>query len=211
MLAYEMAQQLRVQGEQIDLLALINPSTAEFDAFKSFSPLVNGIGTLLHMNRDAQGDFFLRVRHMIRHMYRNLFPFDRQLRDFPKLVSIDARLKRMFPTTDALHKDYISILSWIVPDYKPGYYSGKITFFWPGEELFLKDIWNKVSQAREVEEFVLPGTHLTVISKHIDTLAEYLRKCLARVQKEEIDHQEMHQQISLESKDVVSEKLRTVL
>jgi thioesterase domain-containing protein len=176
MMAYEIARQLQAQGQEVDRLILINPSNAE--AFKGIHDATDRIGTLLCMNKITKAEFFLRLRHMLRHIYRQLRPADRRVQDFSKLLAVDARLDSMFPPVEALYKDYVGLLTWIVPDYKPGYYPGKITFLWAQDELFLKDLWYKESQAKETEEFILPGTHMTVITEHIHLLAESLNACL---------------------------------
>jgi acyl carrier protein len=206
MLAYEAACQLQAQGQRVDLLALIAPEMAETDAFKGLSPLINGLGTLLHIGKNARGNFFLRVRHLVRHIYRSLFPSDIRLRDFQKLISIDARLQHAFPPVEALHKDYISILSWIVPDYQPGSYPGKITCFWPEEELFLKKAWYKATQASSSEDFVLPGTALTVIGEHIALLTERLSHCLSKTGQEGVDYQDLPAQVLVHGEDGALEK-----
>src|SRR5436305_3223702 len=176
MMAYEIARQLQAQGQQVERLILINPSNAE--AFKGIHDVTDRIGTLLCMTTVTKAEFFLRMRHILRHIYRHVRPAGSRVEDFPKLLSIDARLDKMFPPIEALYKDYVGLLTWIVPHYKPGYYPGKITFLWARDELFLKDLWHKESQAKEIEEFILPGTHMTVITEHIHMLAKSLNTYL---------------------------------
>jgi len=73
----------------------------------------------------------------------------------------------------------------------PSLYPGKITFFWPSDDPWhtVSGGWRKVAKAKEaqgVEAHVIPGNQETWRAEHLHALAERLRKCLSKAQKEVI-------------------------
>ena len=79
--------------------------------------------------------------------------------------------------------------------YVPQPYPGGVTHFWPGQDRVdhpngrtlgwraaANEDWRQV--AHEVEVHVIPGTHLTCRTTHVNTLAEHLKACLSKVQAE---------------------------
>ena len=99
----------------------------------------------------------------------------------------------LVPTTEALRQDYPGIFEWVDMGYMPsGLYPGKITFFWPSKEPWhtVSGGWRKVAEvkeaqeAQEVEFYVIPGNQGTWKTEHLNALAERLRKCLSKAQKE---------------------------
>ncbi|SRR6266487_1968760 len=91
------------------------------------------------------------------------------------------------PPTETLRQDYLGIFEWVDMGYMPhSLYPGKITFFWPGEEPWhiVSGGWRKVAEAQEVEVYVIPGNQRTWKAEHLHALAECLRMCLNKVQKE---------------------------
>jgi thioesterase domain-containing protein/acyl carrier protein len=69
--------------------------------------------------------------------------------------------------------------------YVPGRYAGRVTLLWP-EELPIDPAgdatcgWRKA--AAEVDTHIVPGGHLTCITKYVEQLAGRLKGCLARAQ-----------------------------
>jgi hypothetical protein len=71
----------------------------------------------------------------------------------------------------------------------PSLYPGKITFFWPRDEPWhtVSGGWRKVAEAKEVQEVevhIIPGNQGTWRAEQLHVLAEHLRMCLGKVQKE---------------------------
>jgi pimeloyl-ACP methyl ester carboxylesterase len=189
LLAYEMARQLQEAGERIDLLALIDPSPPiRFKAMRTISGLVSKLPGL-GVNMQAQ--LFLCVRHAYRHVYRTLCPSGRRIQDFGKLLVIDPRLERMFPSVEALYNDYIGVFTWLVLRHETGVYPGKISFYWPSEEPFGKKKWLPVIKAKageEIEHHIVPGTHMSCVTEHVQDLAACLSSCMSRVREETVNH-----------------------
>ena len=188
-LAYEMARQLQEVGERIDFLALIDPSAPV--RFKAMHAIGKRMSKLPGLRVDMQAQLFLRVRHAFRHVYRTLRPSGRRVQDFGKLLAIDSRLERMFPPVEALYNDYIGVFNWVVLRHETGVYPGKITFYWPSEEPFGKKRWLAVIKAKageEIEHHIVPGTHRSCVTEHVQDLAAYLSSCMSRVQEETVNH-----------------------
>jgi hypothetical protein len=184
-LAYEMARQLQEAGERIDFLALINPSAPI--RFKAMHAISKPVSKLPGLGVNMQAQLFLRVRHAFRHVYRMLCPFGRRVQDFGKLLAIDPRLERIFPPLEALYNDYIGVFNWMVLRHETGVYPGKITFYWSSEEPFGEKTWLPVIEAKageEIEHHIVPGTHMSCVTEHIQDLAACLDVCLSQVQEE---------------------------
>ncbi len=183
LLAYEMARQLQGAGERVDLLALINPTDpVQFETMRTIS---KPISKLLRLGANKQAHLFLSVRHALRHVYRILYPSSSRVQDFEQLLAIDPRLERMFPPIEALYKDYVGVFTWLVSRYKIGAYPGKITFYWASEEPFIEKTWLPVTEAKDsqdIENHVVPGTHMSCVTEHIQDLAECLSTCVSRIQ-----------------------------
>ncbi|GAC1389438.1 MAG: hypothetical protein NVS4B11_03610 [Ktedonobacteraceae bacterium] len=182
LLAYEMARQLHAKGQKVDLLLLINPAQPAY--LQSLRNAINRFGNLMGCSQDKQANWFLGLRHVLRHLYRYLHSSnDERLQDFEQLRQVDARFDAMFPPVEALRKDYVGIFTWLAAGYTPDHYPGKITFFWASEEHAIRMEWRKVAEATEVENYVVPGTHMTCITEHAHALAEQLSVCLSKAQK----------------------------
>ena len=170
LVAYEMARQLRVEGQTIDLLMLMDPAFVPM-----YRRLIHGfmrrIGSLLRLSEDKQLDLFLRLRHIYNYLRFSHYRKSKGL--------------SLIPTAEALRQhDWISIFDWVASEYVRRPYAGKITFLWCSEEPFRYRVaWRKVvKKAKEVEEYVIPGTHITSRTGHLDVLSEHLSRCLSEVQ-----------------------------
>lgn len=188
LLAYEIAAQLLESGQQIDLLALITPSVSG-----STNKLLSGIkrvSQLLHIQARRQLNWYLRLRHALRHIYRHLQPGSNKVLDFNKLADIDDRLNKMFPPVEALYNDYIGVFSWLVSEYEPRAYADRITLYWATEEPIIQETWSKVPVVqgkKELEHHFVPGTHMSCVTDHTQVLAELLGAHLQRTQREVAD------------------------
>ncbi len=185
LLAYEMARQLEREGEQIEFLGLINPS--EPVQFSPLRAVCEGLRKVRLVGSGRQADLFLRTRHAGRHVYRRLRPGGSRVQDFGKLLEIEPRLEAMFPPRDALYNDYVGVFSWAAADYKTGTYRGKITFYWAREEPAIAQTWHPVTRCKDpadIDDYVVPGTHLSSVTDHVQDVAEILSECLSRVEHE---------------------------
>jgi hypothetical protein len=93
----------------------------------------------------------------------------------------------MFPPRDALYHDYVGVLSWAAASYEAGIYQGKITFYWARDEPRISRTWQPVTrrkQPADTDEHVVPGTHLSCVTDHIQDMAAVLSKCLSGVEQE---------------------------
>ncbi len=185
LLAYEMARQLGAAGERVDFLALINPSVPV--QFKTMRVLSNMLERRLRLGAREQAHLFLRLRHALRHVYRRLRPSDMRVRDFDQLLDIDPRLDAMFPPLDALYNDYVGVFTWMVSRYETGIYPGKITFYWAREEPYIASTWSPVTEVKasaDIESHVIPGTHMSCVTEHIQELTAALVSCVSRAAEE---------------------------
>ncbi len=162
-IAFEMARQLRAQGQEVDFLALIEPGVAPL-SLRLSRGLISGICRLAKLGPDKQLDWFLRLRHILR---------------FP--VRKDARQLSLFPTVETLRQDETGIYAWIAADYLHRPYPGKVTFFWAKEKRdSRRALWGKINTecAEGGEMHIIPGEHYGLIDENIHLLSEQLSKCL---------------------------------
>jgi amino acid adenylation domain-containing protein len=176
LVAYEMARQLHAQGQQIDLLALIEPA---------FPPRLQAVATglihrtsqLLRLSRDLQLEGFLRIRHFYKYLRR-----ERKREDLDAFRRIDPSIFSLTPTFDALRQDDHALLDWIVTGYNYDPYPGKITLIWPQEEPFYGVWQRKATQEQERDLQFVPGTHIGCRTDHILSLAETLKRSVEQAQ-----------------------------
>jgi hypothetical protein len=100
------------------------------------------------------------------------------------LASSSFRLKALLPRVETLRQDWSNIYGWLVSNYTPDLYPGKITFFWTSEEPWRSDAWQKVVKAKEgeVETYINPGNHISSRTEYLPVLAQRLRECLNKAQ-----------------------------
>jgi hypothetical protein len=141
----------------------------------------------LRFGAREQAHLFLRLRHALRHVYRRLRPSDKRVRDFDQLLVIDPRLDAMFPPLDALYNDYVGVFTWMVSRYETGIYPGKITFYWAREEPCIESTWSPVTDVKasaDIESHVIPGTHMSCVTEHIQELTAALVSCVSEAAQE---------------------------
>jgi surfactin synthase thioesterase subunit/acyl carrier protein len=179
LVAYEMARQLRVEGEQVDLL-LVAPDIPT--RFKWVRDAISRLGQLMSIPQKRQMEWFLLLRHLQRHVYRSVHPSSDKLQGFERVLAVDGRLNAMFPAGSALRKDYEGVFAWLNAGYLPAPYPEEITVFWTQEEPLTRTAWQKVARIKEGEVRFMPGKHLTCVTAHVHLLAELLSSYLRRVQ-----------------------------
>jgi thioesterase domain-containing protein len=196
LLAYEMARQLQAQGQTVGLVLLMDP---DFPArHRSVRNVISRFCNLLRLGQEKQFEWFLRLQHVYRYVrfahYRRSTnaellgsveegdPGGKDSKAGP--TSSDPRLKALLPRVETLRQNWSNIYDWLVANYTPGLYPGKITFFWTSEEPRRSDGWQKVMKAKEgeVEVYINPGNHISGRTEYLPMLAERLRECLTKAQ-----------------------------
>ena len=184
LLAYEMARQLEEEGDEVEFLGLINPSEPVQSSV--LRTALDGVRSIGGDRSEGPADLYLRARHAMRHVYRRLRPHDSRVADFGKLLAIEPRLERPFPTRDALYGDYVGVFSWAAAAHRAGIYGGKITFFWAREEPTIAASWWPIVRDKDgsdIEEHSVDGTHMSCVTDGIDGLAVALGECLTRLER----------------------------
>jgi thioesterase superfamily protein len=173
--AYEMARQLEAEGQKVDLLVLMDSVPARFQLI---CEAIRRIGKLMRLGRDKQLDWFLRLEHAYRYL------LDRKSDDFEHIKTTDPRICSFFPPVESLRKEYPAVFYWSTSNYRPGFYPGKVSLFWDAAEPVRRKWWDKWAkgQDKEVEVHVIPGSHTTCKTEHLQGMAEHLHACLCKVQ-----------------------------
>jgi hypothetical protein len=195
LLAYEMARQLQAKGQTVGLLLLIDADSPD-SSNSLVRRVIGGFGKLLRMDQEKQFESFLSVQHVYRYLrfahYRS--STNAGLRgsseqggsesEESKAASSSFRLKALLPRFEVLRGDWLNIYDWLVADYRPSLYPGKITFFWSIEEPERAYDWRNVITAKEgeVEIYINPGNHISSRTEYLPVLAQRLRECLMKAQ-----------------------------
>ncbi len=182
LIAFEMAQQLRAQGQEVDLLALIEPRAGP-DLFRMLGPrviggLVSRAAAALRLRPEGRLDAFLALLHLYRVLrVRVLHPA--YYRDMRAKGLLDLPL---VPRATLLHRNWLGMFIWLTSHYRPRPYPGKLTYLWSREEPSNRRAgkWGSVTKASEVEVQFVRGTQTTCRTEHLHDLAEHLRRCLVR-------------------------------
>jgi pimeloyl-ACP methyl ester carboxylesterase len=180
LIAFEMAHQLRAQGQEVELLVMIEPRAGP-DLFRMLGPrviggLVRRASGLLRLHPRQHADVFLSLLHMYRFLrVRVLHPA--HYRDLHARGMLDLPL---IPKAEVLHQNWIGIFIWLTSQYIPRPYPGKLTYLWSREEPSNRRAgkWGSVTRASEVEIQRIPGTQTTCRTEHLHDLAKQLRACL---------------------------------
>lgn len=190
LLAYEMARQLQAHGQQVDLLVLIDPTSPAHFSDRLVRSTISGLGSLLRLPQKKQLYGFLWVRHLYRYLrfsdYRQAINTAERKRS--RRNAALRSLGALFPPDQTLNQDLGAIPTWMLSAYTAGPYPGKITFFWAHEEVAGAAKWQNLAQAaKETELHIIPGDHLSCLTKHLPSLAEAFRVCLRQVQEAELE------------------------
>lgn len=198
LLAYEMARQLHVQGQRVDLLVLMDPMGLVYPArHRLASGIINLVGELLRLGQDKQLNGYVLLRHLYSYLrspcYRKLEGYERfrwlsgeeveSGRKHNKVSFGLTRLNALFPRVEVLRQDYPATYDWIAMRYTPpALYPGKITFFWDSEQPWRRTGWCKAAETNEIEVHIIPGRQMPMRTKYLNVLAEHLNACLRKVQ-----------------------------
>ncbi len=166
LLAYEMSRQLVAEGQEVELLVLMDPVWLVYPRrLRMLRTMTNGVRNVAGLDSSAELDRFLQLRHAYR-IPRHVYSYARY-GDYRR--SRDWRFGR---------QDYPGIYDWIALGYKPAsLYPGKVTFFWTSTQPF-RSGWQAVEAAGKSELHILSGRHMTSLNTHLPELAERLRRVL---------------------------------
>ncbi|HEB83354.1 MAG TPA: alpha/beta fold hydrolase, partial [Gammaproteobacteria bacterium] len=191
-LAFEMAQQLQRQGEEVAFLVMIDSPGPDFINGECRRPAFDDTGIFTFLSKGVSGIFQnkLELNHSEFHQLSEAEKFDYILQnagDINDAKSLEAgreqlgRVIEMFKVSDYAERHYESSI-----------YHGKITMlrvqniddyeytgYKEHPELSNPTFgWDKLS-SHEVDVHFVPGTHMTMVAKpHVQELAKTLRRCL---------------------------------
>jgi thioesterase domain-containing protein len=178
-IVYEMARQLHADGEDVPVLVAIDAWSPGYH--RGFCRAIQSIAHLIHASRAWQLTTFLRVRHLFKwfHASRHHRQIDRA-----NWVSIDQRLQVLWPSSEALRKDYVGVFMWLSALYAPGFYPGKVSMLWNKEDPFYRKLWFHLNKWRDqaVTSEIVEGDHITIRTDFLQGLAMRIRAILTRNQ-----------------------------
>jgi thioesterase domain-containing protein len=176
MIALEMAQRLRAQGERVDFLLTIN-SQAWNVSLRSLRRLCRRLGTLGVLSPSNEHRLFLKFENALVAYWRLQYTVTHPRYTFHKIFG-RLRGERIPPARPSMLDLVYRRAAW---SYVPEPYAGPITLFVVDE--FGGDVfeanWRKVSN--EIEVYRMPGDHLGVVKEHVDVLGKQLGACLEAV------------------------------
>jgi amino acid adenylation domain-containing protein len=185
LLAYEMSRQLEQEGEEVEFLALVNPSAPFQQGLRQ--QMSDRLKRILHLPDAVQMTGYLRTRQALRHVYRRLRPQGSRVEDFGKLLVIEPRLAAMFPPRAALYRDYVGVFAWLAGFYQTGDYRGPITFYWAREiRAAGTETWRPLlgPGGPVHHDRIIEGALMTSVTEHIDGLARQLSQDLDQVSQD---------------------------
>jgi len=171
MIAFEMARQLRAEGEEIGLLALLDTYPARPARF-----VQRLAGHATNLKRLSRREKYEYVAHKARFAPRKI-----KSRVWRTIYNLLQRFERPLPRV--LHS-LTECNSLAAHRYVPQGYDGKVTLFWASGDLRasndLVEGWRALAIGGiEVQE--IPGNHLNIIKEpHVEVLANKLSECLSR-------------------------------
>ena len=197
--AFEMARSLEARGQQVGLLVIVR-ATAKNIRHAGMWRALKSLGALSARNAEWQQEWFQRWRCFVHDLEmrptrkRPTFVLE-QMRRLAKrwdvipsgrsdtehvpsqVAQLEAAGAQAHPSTD-FDRPY----RYLEDTFVPRKYPGRITLFWPEDDEEKPEdaasCWSKV--AREVELHVLPGDHITCITKYAPVMARELQTCLTK-------------------------------
>jgi thioesterase domain-containing protein len=181
LVALEMARRLQAQGEQVDFLLAIDTVSANV-RLRWLQVLVKRLAKTCNLSPEDEQRLFLTFHGAIVSVARRVESLGRSPKDF--LRNLYRRLRGM-PSTHGQPSVLDLAYRRAVHSYIPPPYPGRVTLFVTDElagKRFTRD-WRTVTEDCEV--YRMPGDHLTVVTQHIQVVAEQLRVCLERAQRQD--------------------------
>lgn len=186
LIAYEMAQQLRAQGQDVDLLVLIDPMAGPIRSLRIIGAVIRSVGHLLRVRPDQQVDWFLRLRYVSRVVRRACDENTEHVEGLMRRWRAEhARRFSLIPAAAALRQDWMAVFAWAVSGYRPRDYPGKITYLYARENPDSRMLWwgKATHESDNVVIHAIPGTHTTCRTDHLRDLAQHLRACLEQARQ----------------------------
>ena len=186
LVAFEMAQQLCHQGEQIALLALLDSQIALLALLDSDPPCIT--------SQKPEDDAALLVRLLREDLDLYLLEQLRQFELDEQLIYVvkQAKQKNLVPEDFDLAQAHhllkiYKLNAQAAQNYKPQYYSGSIVLFQASEtDADLESTWNEIVE--HVETYIVPGNHQTMLQPpHVQTLVQKLQKYLEKAQTNQLE------------------------
>jgi amino acid adenylation domain-containing protein len=185
-IAFEMACQLKAQGEEVGLLALLDAYPFGYEKVlpavampeTSFGRTANRIEThFRNLRRLAGAEKLSYLIAKMRYAPRKMKSFV-----WRRIYRVFRNFNRVLPR---LLCDVAEFNSLAAREYVPQIYDGEVTLFWASDDLRAYDVvegWH-VLAVGGTEVIEVPGTHLNIIKEpHVAELAEKLNDSLARAQ-----------------------------
>lgn len=173
--AYEMAQQLYAQGQEVGLLVMmdtIRPSWWSARRFQAEHLKMRAFSIFRHLTRIFQSDIrsgYVNLKNIMHTKRRLHFP----------LNETERRAQRIFH----IERTYSGLMF----RYRPKIYPGRLTLIVNEEDYALRPTlgWEGLTADRIIAHKV-PGSHLTRITDHVKETAERLRLCLDQAMEPDI-------------------------
>ena len=199
LVAYELVQQIRAAGEEVEMLLLIDASPDD-KMLRRLRSLGEKVGAGLGWKHETQlSHFGTWVNWWMRLVFWSNRHFEGQMRTVRRRVgqllrrllglrsrtttSID--LEQPLTLPDA-KRDIPSTFLWASAGYGPTAYDSPVALLL-SEDIALDSAlvgqWSQLAPALTVQR--LPGRHLECITTHVDLLAETIKTCLKDVRRKE--------------------------
>ena len=189
MIAFEMACQLRDQGEEVDLLAL-------FDAYPfGHYKLQPNADSRTHLMRRFAKRMKCHFDNLLQLKGKEKFTYLRDKAQFaPAKVKQQLwrrayRLRRFNRAMPATLRNIEGLNFLAAREYLPRIYPGRVALFWASGDLTtsfdLLDGWRTLA-AGGVDVHEISGNHINIVKEpHVGVLAKELRACLDEVQEKQ--------------------------
>jgi len=201
LIAFEMAQELRAQGEKVELLVLIESLARNYE-FKAHRKLVSKAARLLKLSPTDELECFIRLCRVSTRL-RGLSSSQKAkflLRKARALPGVARSVKRLLwqrsrPNAAPLHLESATAppdgrsqakldahYRRLICAYLPRPYPGRLTVFRARDEKHLTDDptlgWHSLAQ--DVDPHMIPGDHhgCITLAENLSVLAEHLKTCL---------------------------------
>jgi thioesterase domain-containing protein len=188
--AYEMAQQLRAAGQRVEKLVLMDLGSSSGSG-RLLRKAIWGMSRLFHLRKEEQLDYFLRFLHLYEYVRlwnqrKKQDAIQRRVDREGGIAEIEAahpNFQSLWPARENLRQNYLSIFNWWASAYKIEPYVGNIVLFWAQEDFKKRQsYWERIlAGKKDIEVYMVPGTHITSRTKYAESLGESLRACLSEV------------------------------
>jgi thioesterase domain-containing protein len=182
LVAFEIARQLRAQGEQVDRLILIGPRLPERKPGALATQWRYYLGRLKRLANLPAREQAAYVKEKLRQGLGIVTSLARlKVRESLADERPTAALTGKSISPEDGHERMMRIYARVMRTYKVRRYSGSITILWAQDEPAQGPggparVWGKAGSRLEIRH--VPGAHLTCITIHVRALAERLRACL---------------------------------